>query len=110
MNAPEKRIFSTFRYKEIQYLVIPKCGCTYIKNFLWKIDFQSDYADPTRVHDEDRVFARASDNSYTAKTIRENPYSFTVLRNLVDRFLSLYFDKVIGEGYRRFVPLKKVLV
>ena len=33
-----------------------------------------------------------------------------VLRNPVDRFLSLYFDKVAGEGHKRFVPLRKVLI
>lgn len=109
MNQPEDRLFSTLKHKEIQYLVIPKCGCTFVKNLLWRIDFESDHDNPNRVHDSDRQFRRASDNGFGADEIRKNRYAFTVLRNPVDRFLSLYFDKVLGDGHQRFIPLREIL-
>lgn len=109
MNELEDRLFSTRACPEVQYLVIPKCGCTYVKNLLWRIDHDGYFPNPSRVHDADSEFPRAGAQGYSAEKIRENPYAFTVLRNPVDRFLSLYFDKVIGDGYKRFVPLRDVL-
>lgn len=104
------RLLSTRAHPEIHYLPIPKCGCTYVKNLLWRIDHGSDHSDPTRIHDDDARFARASDAGFTEAQIRRNPYSFTVLRNPMDRFLSLYFDKVVGDGHRAFPPLRDVLI
>jgi hypothetical protein len=62
------------------------------------------------VHDDDNAFPRASDHGYSEAQIRQNEYAFTIFRNPVDRFLSLYFDKVAGLGQMRFVPLREVLI
>lgn len=104
------RLFSTHEHRDIQYLVIPKCGCTYVKNVLWRIDYGMAHHSPLRVHDNDDDFPRADDFDYTEEMIRRNPYAFTVFRNPADRFLSLYFDKVIGGGHQKFVPLRQILI
>ena len=93
----------------IRYLFIPKCGCTFVKNLIWRLDLGENYADPPRIHDRDAEFARASLFDLTVEDVRAEEHAFVVLRNPVDRFLSLYFDKVVGEGYRQFVPLRAVL-
>lgn len=93
----------------IRYLVIPKCGCTFVKNLLWRLDHGAAYANPPRIHERTRDFARVAQFNLTVDDVRAEDHCFVVLRNPVDRFLSLYFDKVVGEGYRKFVPLRAVL-
>ena len=93
----------------IRFLVIPKCGCTFVKNLLWRLDHGQMYDNPPRIHDRTDAFARAAQFNLTVDQIRAEEHCFVVLRNPVDRFLSLYFDKVVGEGYRQFVPLRAVL-
>lgn len=110
MDNSMHRLFSTHAHRDIQYLVIPKCGCTFVKNVLWRIDYERSHDNPIRVHDNDDDFPRADDHGYTIDSIRVNPYAFTVFRNPIDRFLSLYFDKVIGDGHKNFVPLRELLV
>lgn len=105
-----RSLFVTNRYPRIQYLVIPKCGCTFVKNLLWRIDHGVFHSNPPRVHDSDELFPRAIDVGFDEASIRENTLSFTVFRNPVDRFFSLYFDKVVGGGFKRFVPLRDILV
>ena len=93
----------------IRYLVIPKCGCTFIKNLIWQLDHGESYVNPARVHERTRDFARVSQFNLSVDEVRAEEYCFVVLRDPVDRFLSLYFDKVVGEGYRKFVPLRAIL-
>lgn len=93
----------------IRYLVIPKCGCTFVKNLLWRLDHGEAYSNPPRIHERTRDFARVAQFNLTVDDVRAEAHCFVVLRNPVDRFLSLYFDKVVGEGYRKFVPLRAVL-
>lgn len=94
----------------VYYLVIPKCGCTFVKNVLWFLANGQYYHSPLRIHDADGSFLRASDIEPDLQSIRHATSAFTVLRNPVDRFLSLYFDKVVGEGRREYVPLYDTLV
>lgn len=92
------------------YLVIPKCGCTYVKNILWHLHHGKPHADPKRVHDSDSSFLRASEVVEQDKDVLGSERAFVILRNPVDRFLSLYFDKVVGDGWRHYVPLRQVLI
>ena len=103
------RLFTLRRYP-IRYLVIPKCGCTFVKNLLWRLERGAAHPNPLRIHDADPDFLRASDLNLCERDIRAEEYAFTVLRNPVDRFFSLYADKVIGDGYKTFVPLRDVLL
>jgi hypothetical protein len=94
----------------ILYLSIPKCGCTFVKNVLWYLNFESYHPNPIRVHDDDDKIPRASDFYQDANFIRNEAMAFTIVRNPVDRFLSLYFDKIIGSGRTLYVPLAKILI
>ena len=93
----------------IRYLVIPKCGCTYVKNVLWRLQHGQSHRAPIRVHDDDVQFTRASDLGLAPADISNEEYAFTVIRKPIDRFLSLYFDKVVGPGCMNYVPLAATL-
>ncbi len=107
-HNPVGRLFAS-RSLRLHYLVIPKCGCTFVKNLIWRIDHGSYYDDQRRIHDLDHLFARSSDFGLTVKELRREPAAFTVLRSPVDRFFSLYMDKVMGSGHQSFVPLRHIL-
>lgn len=102
------RLF-TIRQANVRYLVIPKCACTFVKNVLWRLEHSSGYSTPLRIHDADEKFLRVSDLGLTIEDIAKEDFAFTVIRNPVDRFFSLYTDKVIGEGHKNYVPLRAVL-
>lgn len=104
-----KRLFAV-EAPRIYYLVIPKCGCTYVKNILWYVSTGHMFPNQRRVHDADLQFLRAPDIEQDAASIISAPFAFTVLRNPIDRFLSLYFDKVVGAGRSEYVPLASTLV
>ena len=104
------RLFSTRKFPELQYFAITKCGCTFMKNLLWRIDHGRDHADALRIHRNNRDFPKAGQLGYTVGQIRTLDYSFVILRDPVERFLSLYFDKVMGPGANRFIPLRQVLL
>ncbi|WP_299751762.1 sulfotransferase family 2 domain-containing protein [uncultured Tateyamaria sp.] len=99
----------TIRSHPIRYLFIPKCGCTYVKNLIWKLHTGSQFQNPLRIHVVDKDLPRASDFGLTSAHIRNEDYAFTVLRNPVDRFYSLYTDKVVGPGHKMYVPLRSIL-
>lgn len=110
MSTPDThRLFTTHKVP-LRYLVIPKCGCTFVKNLLWRIENGADHTQPIRVHDDDSRFLRASELGLTEEDIRKENHAFTVIRNPVDRFFSLYTDKVIGPGWEKYVPLRKTLM
>lgn len=107
-NPQTSRLFTSRRYP-IHYLVIPKCGCTFVKNLLWQLENDTSHGNALRIHDDDSYFQRADALGLTADQIVQREHAFTIVRNPVDRFFSLYSDKVIGKGHARFVPLRKVL-
>ena len=104
-----RRLFAVANPR-ILYLPIPKCGCTYVKNVLWYINFQTYHSNPLRIHDDDSQFVRASELYSKTHSIVEEKTAFTVVRNPIDRFTSLYFDKIIGQGRARYVPLAQLLI
>ncbi|MEP5761931.1 MAG: sulfotransferase family 2 domain-containing protein [Litoreibacter sp.] len=107
-NAQLRQLF-TSRVQPIHYLVIPKCGCTFVKNFLWTLESDRPHAKPIRIHDDDRDFLRADAAGLSVEDIVAREHAFTVLRNPIDRFFSLYSDKVVGDGWREYVPLREIL-
>ncbi len=108
-NRFARRLFSSRRYP-LHFLVIPKCGCTYVKNLIWTLDHGVAHKHPLRIHREDAAFARAADLGLSDADLRRERFAFTTLRHPMDRFFSLYLDKVAGDGHKRFVPLRRTLV
>ncbi len=108
-NRLARRLFSSRRYP-LHFLVIPKCGCTYVKNLLWTLDHGSAHKNPLRIHRDDAAFARSADLGLSDADIRRERFAFTTVRHPIDRFLSLYLDKVAGDGHKRFIPLRRTLL
>lgn len=76
----------------IFYLPINKCACTYLRNLFFLLDHDSIHPDPKRIHAYDREFVNAA--RVPEDILTSSPFVFTVVRDPVDRFLSLYFDKL----------------
>jgi Sulfotransferase family len=103
-----RRLFSA-RIYPLRYLVIPKCGCTFVKNVIWRLDHGICHPNPKRIHDDDDKILRASDLGMGVDDVVAEGLAFTILRNPIDRFFSLYKDKIIGSGHYLFPPLRSVL-
>lgn len=101
-----RRFFTTRRYP-IFYLQITKCGCTYLKNLLYYLDHDHPHEAGRFIHDHSNDLIRADGRD--PQVIAEARHVFTVLRNPVDRFFSLYFDKIHGAGPQNFGALRRVL-
>lgn len=91
---------------EIFYLPIAKSGSTFTKNVLWMIEHGACYPHPKLIHRSNEKFRRASEAGASLDDIRNSETAFTVFRDPVSRFKSLYFDKVVGAGAARFAPLR----
>lgn len=89
--GPGRFYITTTRYP-VFYLQINKCGCTFLRNLFY-------YLDHDRIHPESkRIHAHAKDFTVPALIprwyLKKSPYLFSVVRDPIDRFLSLYFDKI----------------
>lgn len=80
-SPPQSYEFQQSKRYGFLYYQITKCGCTYTKALINRLDGRSDTAEPIK--------AVWSNGSKTA---------FVIVRNPVDRFLSLYFDKVLDNA------------
>jgi len=104
--GPGRFLFTTRRHP-LFYLQITKCGCTFIRNLLYYLDHDQLHPDSGRIHSHPDDFLKA--DLVPRRDIRDSPYLFAVVRDPVDRFLSLYFDKIadpenrFDEGMRRRV-------
>ncbi|HEU0221602.1 MAG TPA: sulfotransferase family 2 domain-containing protein [Paracoccaceae bacterium] len=105
--GPKSRMMLTTRRYPVYYLPITKCGCTYLKNLLYFLDHDRPHPAPDRIHEDEGALMRAGD--VPPAFIRESRFAFTVLRDPLDRFLSLYFDKIWGEGPGSFPSLRAML-
>ncbi len=97
----------TLRCAPIYYLAITKSGSTYLKNLFYYLDYLGEHASGIDIHShsDDLVRAKTGDE----EAIRQSPYAFAVLRDPVDRFLSLYFDKIYGDGPNNFADIRGYL-
>ncbi len=92
--GPGRVLFTTHRYP-IFYLQITKCGCTYVRNLLYYLDHDALHPDASRIHAHDEDFVKA--DLISREVIKGAPGLFAVIRDPVDRFLSLYFDKIANR-------------
>ncbi|MEM8741878.1 MAG: sulfotransferase family 2 domain-containing protein [Pseudomonadota bacterium] len=78
------------------FLAVPKSGCTLLRNLAYLIDHGRPHPDPLAIQAERCLHSQAF------STQSHNGRAFMMLRDPVARFLSLYFDKVIGDGPHAF--------
>lgn len=89
--GPGRVLFTTRRYP-LFYLQITKCGCTFLRNLLYYLDHDRLHDASNRIHAHEADFLKA--DLIPRADLRRSPYLFAVVRDPVDRFLSLYFDKL----------------
>ena len=97
----------TLHSAPVYYLPITKCGSTYLKNVFYYLDHANEHVSGIDIHanSDDLIRANAGDE----EAIRRSSYAFVVLRDPVDRFLSLYFDKIYGDGPNNFDDVRAYL-
>ena len=81
------------------FLSTPKCGSTFVKHLFWQIDNGAPHetADGvgTGIHKFDDALPRG--DRVSVEWVLESPYCFFIVRNPVERILSLYFDKLVND-------------
>jgi hypothetical protein len=102
--AGPSRIFLTTRRAPIFYLPITKCGCTWLKNLLYHIDHDREHPAGDRIHEDPGALVSAAGTD--PALIRASRFAFVVLRAPEERLLSLYFDKIWGDGPGTFASLR----
>ena len=75
---------------------VTKCGCTFLKNLFYFLNTGELHRAGGKIHNHEASLLKASEEDHDA--ILNSPYSFIVLRDPMDRFLSLYFEKIYGQG------------
>lgn len=90
-EGPGKVFLTTDRFP-IFYFQITKCGCTFIRNLLYYLDHDAQHNSGTRIHAHSKDFVKG--DVVPVWLIKKSPFHFTVIRDPIDRFLSLYFDKI----------------
>lgn len=103
-NADKTHRFITTRRFPIYYMPITKCGSTFMKNLMYVLDHDELHPNASRIHDYPGDLRRA--DTTPAWMIRRSKSAFSILRNPVSRFLSLYFDKIYGTGPQNFPQLR----
>ncbi|MBV1865220.1 MAG: sulfotransferase family protein [Rhodobacteraceae bacterium] len=73
------------------YQPITKCGSTFLRNILWYLDNKEPL--PPGFDRESQPWAAG----WKPSDILNNKHKFTVVRHPVQRFMSLYFDKILGK-------------
>lgn len=77
------------------YMVVPlKSGCTYFKNLWYYLDHGKPNLLGDFIHDDETGLLKASPDDMDE--VLSSPYVFMIIRNPVNRFFSLYFDKVFN--------------
>lgn len=76
--------------------VATKSGCTFLKNLFYYINNGEPHPLGDQIHQREDQLLRGSEEDIP--TIENSPYVFMVVRNPVQRFFSLYFDKFYKLG------------
>ena len=105
-RTPAERML-TLKRAEVYYLPITKCGSTYLKNLFHYLDSGVEHESGPNIHHRPEALVRAGADDM--EKIRNSGHAFTVVRDPVDRFISMYFDKVHREGPRNFGDLRLLL-
>lgn len=103
-----KLLIST-RNLPIRNLNVLKCGATRVRNVMYQLDNGHAYQQPNKIHADSDALARASEFGLTHLDIAKEEHAFVIMRHPTSRFLSLYFDKVVGSGLGGFKRLNRQL-
>lgn len=74
------------------FLPITKCGSTFLKHLFWQLHFGAPFSGARSVHAYDDQLPSGA--GLREADIQNNPSYFVVLRDPVDRLVSLYLDKL----------------
>ena len=88
--------FYTLREYPVFMCTLTKAGCTFLKNLFYYIDHSAMHPLGDFIHQDESKLLRASE--VDVPTIKRSPYVYMVVRDPVDRFLSLYYEKIYGQG------------
>ena len=96
-------VLTTHRFG-LNAIVQPKAGSTYIRNLFYRLDHGVTHPDPANIDADNCLVYRQKSADRLAKEI-----SFAVIRDPVERFFSLYFDKIWAEGENAFPWVSEAL-
>jgi sulfotransferase famil protein len=102
-----RHVYTTQRFP-IFYVQINKCGCTYLRNLLFLLDHDQVHPFSERVHSFDADFTKAT--MIPDQVLAASHYVFCAVRDPVDRFLSLYFDKLSDPENKRDNWMQKLFI
>ena len=103
MNEPRLQVVSA-RNHPFNFVISLKVGSTFLRNLVYYLDHGTPYSQVERDFPKD-LLKRELTREELARGV-----SFFVVRDPVDRFFSLYFDKAIGSEEARFPWLREVLI
>ncbi|MEM9269948.1 MAG: sulfotransferase family 2 domain-containing protein, partial [Pseudomonadota bacterium] len=105
-KTPTMRVF-TLSNAPVFYLATTKCGCTYLKNLFYLLEHGHVHPRAAYIHQHEDEIPRAGHLSLAE--VQASPYGFMVVRDPTDRLLSLYFDKIWGDGPQNFPHIRAAL-
>jgi hypothetical protein len=102
-----QHVYTTQRHP-LFYLQINKCGCTYLRNLLFHLDHGQMHPFSKRIHSYEAEFIKAG--AIPNQVLVASHHVFCAVRDPVDRFLSLYFDKLSDPNSPRDVWMRKLFL
>lgn len=94
----------TTQMHPLLYRPITKCGSTFMRNVFWYLDHGTEL--PSNSASELQVWAK----DWSKDKIAESQHKFVIVRHPVQRFMSLYFDKILGNDDGAPKKLSKAFV
>ncbi len=98
----------TTSHYPLLYQQITKCGCTYLRNLIWYLEHGELHPAGDKISTDDLAGLRAFELSDA--DVRANRHKFVVIRHPAQRFLSLYFDKIIGRRGGRYQKIAQTFI
>lgn len=105
--GPGRFLMTTHKYP-LFYLQITKCGSSFMRNLLYYLDHGTVHPAGSMVHSFNQDFVKA--DLIPEQTLIASPYLFTIVRDPVDRFLSLYFDKIANLTNEKDAAIRRRVV
>lgn len=88
-------VFYTLQDHPVFMATLAKSGCTFLKNLFYYLDKHEFHPLGDFIHQDESQLLRAE--AIDLPVIKQSPYVFMVIREPIDRFLSLYYEKIYGK-------------